>query len=136
MTSRKVCHQESEYKGLKITVVAKGGVVERSSEERLQEDDVAGAGAGEVVHCCTLSFCYQYRDPLVGQLTSGAGAGAGEGAGGMRAKSELGRLQVRKNNPYLSFNFNALFTRINIELGRPRFQLLLIQSPLQQGKDC
>jgi len=45
-----------------------GGVVdcERSSEERLQEDDVAGAGAG---------------------------AGAGEGAGGMRAKSELGRLQ-------------------------------------------
>ena len=130
------------YKGQKITVVPKGGVVdcERSSEERLQEDDVAGAGgAGEVVHCCILSFCYQYRDHLVGQLTTGAGAGApgaGEGAGGMRAKSELGRLQVRKDNPYLSFDFNALFTRINIELGRHRFQLLLIQSPLQQGKDC
>ena len=101
---------------------------------------MAGAGgAGEVVHCCTLSLCYQYRDPLVGQLTSGAGgagAGAGEGAGGMRAKSELGRLQVRRDNPYLSFDFNVLFTRINIELGRHRFQLLLIQSPLQQGKDC
>ena len=58
------------------------------------------------------------------------------GEGGIRARSELEREVATTNSSWFSSPLHySSHNRINSELGRPRFQLLLTQSRWQQGGD-